>query len=574
MKKEIVDLHVHSTYSDGTFTPKELVDYALEKGLQAFALTDHDTTAGLAEAMEYARTKDIQVVPGIEFSTEYESRDIHILGLYVDYEKKEFKEQVQAFVDSRITRNQKMCAKLREAGIDITYEGLLSAFPDSTITRAHYARYLLDHGYVKSMPEAFDRYVGDHSPCFVPREKVTPAQAVKLILMADGIPILAHPTLYHMSDQRLEKLVISLKEAGLIGIEAVYSTYTAAEERKMRALASRHHLLISGGSDFHGSNKPGLDLATGYGKLYVPSSILKDLEQSRIRLVFSDLDGTLLNNDSRVGAATREAIAAMCGKGHRLILTSGRPLNSILEVMRENDLTDSGMLVISNNGALIYDCDEKRPLVEYRINAADLRYLTQQAARMGVYCHAYSETHILTTARTRELEYYTRRIHLPVTCVKDLADALPGGSYKLMSIDLDDKKKLEAFRDHIADYCEGRIQAVFSNDYYLELLPVQAGKGNAVRFVCDYFHVPLSHAYACGDEENDISMLQAAGTGIAMKNAADKVKQAADLVTTEDNDHDGLVPLLTSFPDVISALPQNRDERKTTLKIQCQEPEI
>lgn len=550
MNKKIVDLHVHSTCSDGTCTPRELVDYALEKGLEAFALTDHDTTAGLAEAMEYARTKGIKVVPGIEFSTEYESRDIHILGLYIDYEKKEFKEQVQAFIDSRVMRNRKMCNNLQEAGIDITYEGLLEAFPDSTITRAHYARYLLDHGYVKSMPEAFDRYVGDHSPYFVPREKVTPAQAVKLILMADGIPVLAHPPLYHMSRERLEKLVVSLKEAGLIGIEAVYSTYNAAEEREMRSLAARHHLLISGGSDFHGSNKPGLDLATGYGKLYVPSSVLEDLEQSRIRLVFSDLDGTLLNNDSHVSAATREAIASMCKKGHRLILTSGRPLNSILEVMRENQLTDSGMLVISNNGALIYDCDAKRPLAEYRINATDLRYLTEQAAKMGVYCHAYSETHIFTTAKTRELEFYTRRIHLPVTCVEDLASALPDGTFKLMTIDLEDKKKLEAFRDHIADYCKGRIQAVFSNDYYLELLPIQAGKGNAVRFVCDHFHVPISHAYACGDEENDISMLQAAGIGVAMKNAADKVKQAADQVTKEDNHHDGLVPLFNSLPDV------------------------
>lgn len=562
MNEKTVDLHVHSTYSDGTYTPKELVDYALEKGLQAFALTDHDTTAGLREAMEYAGTKGIQVVPGIEFSTEYESRDIHILGLYIDYEKKEFKEQVQAFIDSRTMRNRKMCAALQEAGIDITYEGLLEAFPDSTITRAHYARYLLDHGYVKSMPEAFDRYVGDHSPYYVPREKVTPAQAVKLILTADGIPILAHPILYHMSRERLEKLVVTLKEAGLIGIEAVYSTYTAAEEREMRSLAARHNLLISGGSDFHGSNKAGLDLATGYGKLYIPSSILEELEQSRIRLVFSDLDGTLLNNDSRVGAATKEAIASMSRKGHRLILTSGRPLDSILEVMRENDLTEPGMLVISNNGALIYDCDAKRPLAEYRISAKDLRYLTQEAAQMGVYCHAYSETHILTTAKTKELEFYTRRIHLPVTCVQDIASALPDGSFKLMTIDLENKKKLEAFRDHIADYCKGRIQAVFSNDYYLELLPIQAGKGNGVRFVCDYFHVPLSHAYACGDEENDISMLQAVGTGVAMKNAAEKVKQYADLITQEDNHHDGLVPLLNSLPDCSSFFPNTGNRVK------------
>lgn len=322
MNTGIVDLHVHSTRSDGTFTPRELVDYALQKGLSAFALTDHDTTDGLAEAMEYAKDKGIEVIPGIEFSTEYESRDIHILGLYIDYTKKEFKEQVQAFIDSRILRNQKMCKNLQEAGIDITYEALLAEFPDSTITRAHYARYLLDHGYVKSLPEAFDRYVGDHCPYYVPREKIIPAQAVELILKADGIPILAHPTLYHMSQRRLEKLVAALKESGLIGIEAVYSTYTAAEERQMRSLASKYNLLISGGSDFHGANKPKLDLATGYGNLHIPASILTDLKKSRIRLVFTDLDGTLLNNESQVSKRTKEAVTAMTKKGHKLILTS------------------------------------------------------------------------------------------------------------------------------------------------------------------------------------------------------------------------------------------------------------
>ncbi len=548
MNTHIVDLHVHSTRSDGTYTPSQLVDYALEKGLSAFALTDHDTTDGLAEAMEYAKDKGIEVVPGIEFSTEYESRDIHILGLYIDYTKKEFKEQVQAFIESRILRNQKMCKNLQEAGIDITYEALLSEFPDSTITRAHYARYLLDHGYVKSLPEAFDHYVGDHSPYYVPREKVTPAQAVELILKADGIPILAHPPLYHMSYDRLEKLVAVLKEAGLIGIEAVYSTYTAAEKRQMRKLAEKYNLLISGGSDFHGANKPKLDLATGYGKLHIPVSILTDLKKSRIRLVFTDLDGTLLNKESQVSPRTKEAVTAMTKKGHKLIITSGRPLNSIMEVIRQAGLEDPGMLIIANNGSLIYDCDTQTPLVDYRISQEDLRYLIAEAHRMGIYCHGYTDTHIITTGETREFSFYTRRIHLPFTVVTDIATALPKGSSKLMVIDLEDKKKLEAYRDHIAPFCEGKIQAVFSNDNYLELLPLNAGKGSGIRFVCDYFHVPLCHSYACGDAENDISMLHAAGIGVAMKNADARVKEAADMVTAQDNDHDGLVPLFESLP--------------------------
>ena len=282
---KIVDLHVHSNKSDGTCSPSELVDLAIQKGLSAFALTDHDTTAGLDEAIEYAKGRDIEVVPGIEFSTEYQGRDIHVLGLAIDYKAPVFADRLQAFVDSRIGRNRKMCRNLTEAGIDISYEKLMAAYPGAVITRAHYARYLLDHGYVKSLPEAFERYVGDHCPYFVPREKVTPVQAVQLIRQAKGIPVLAHPTLYHMGKNALQKLVSSLTEAGLVGLEAVYSTYSAGEEREMRQLALRNGLLISGGSDFHGSNKPGLELATGYhGKLVIPYDIWERLKEKRREL--------------------------------------------------------------------------------------------------------------------------------------------------------------------------------------------------------------------------------------------------------------------------------------------------
>ncbi len=290
--KKFVDLHVHSNRSDGTFTPAQLVDYAMKKGLSAFALTDHDTVDGLKEAIEYAdrlrRTlpeeearKVPEVISGIEFSTEYQGKDIHVVGLYIDYGNERFQKYLQDFVASRINRNQKMCARLTAAGIGISYESLLERFPDAVITRAHYAKYLLEQGYVKSLNEAFERYVGDRCPYFVPREKVTPKQAVALILEAGGIPVLAHPILYHMSDERLETLVSGLKEAGLKGIEAIYSTYNAAEERQIRRLAQKYALAVSGGSDFHGANKPGLDLAVGYGKLFVPYSVLETLKKLR-----------------------------------------------------------------------------------------------------------------------------------------------------------------------------------------------------------------------------------------------------------------------------------------------------
>ena len=335
----MVDLHVHSTCSDGTFTPEELVDYAIQKGLTAFALTDHDTVNGLDRAIRYADglrqaqaaspvissrndaddrfpvsfsrndaaarlpvsfsrndavarlpvssvpDSDVprvpEIIPGIELSTEYQGKDIHMVGLFIDYRQPEFAHYLEDFIRSRENRNEKMCALLREHGIDITYEALLSEFPGAVITRAHFARYLLSHGYIQSMKEAFDRYVGDHCPCFVPREKVTPAQAVELILGAGGVPVLAHPILYHMSDDRLDTLVAELKKIGLVGIEAIYSTYNTAEERQIRGLASKYDLKISGGSDFHGANKPKIDLGTGWGKLYVPDEVLENLRPEK-----------------------------------------------------------------------------------------------------------------------------------------------------------------------------------------------------------------------------------------------------------------------------------------------------
>lgn len=288
MNTKPIDLHVHSTRSDGTFSPTRLVDYALEKGLAAFALTDHDSIAGLKEAITYAdrlRKTNPQVplvIPGIELSTEYAGRDIHMVGLYIDYEKEEFQKQLEAFVNSRTHRNIQMCAMLREGiGMNISYEKLLAEFPGSVITRAHYAQFMLSHGYIKSINEAFERYIGDNCPYFVPRQKVTPYEAVELILKAGGIPVLAHPMLYGMGKTRLDALVSELKDAGLMALEAIYSTYSSSQEREMRALAAKYDLAVSGGSDFHGSNKPGLDLGTGYGSLYVPYRVLTGLLEKK-----------------------------------------------------------------------------------------------------------------------------------------------------------------------------------------------------------------------------------------------------------------------------------------------------
>ena len=282
-----IDLHTHTAKSDGSFSPIELVDYAIEKNLAAVAITDHDTIEGLDEAIAHAvslREKglsDIEVIPGIEFSTKYEKQDVHIVGLYIAYDSPIFLEPLNAFVNSRTNRNIKMCENLQSADIDITYEKLQERFPDAGITRAHYASYLLEQGYVKNRQDAFAKYLGDHTKYFVPREKVTPAQAVALILQAGGVPILAHPPLYHMGQERLDALTASLKEDGLMGIEAFYSTYTNQDVRDMQHLARKYDLLLSGGSDFHGANKPGLDLGCGYGKLYVPEDLLTEMKKRR-----------------------------------------------------------------------------------------------------------------------------------------------------------------------------------------------------------------------------------------------------------------------------------------------------
>lgn len=275
-----VDLHVHSDCSDGTFSPAELVQYADAKGLRAFALTDHDTINGVPGAIAASGGTVVQVIPGIEFSTEYHGRDVHIVGLFIPYENPAFVSALQEFTDSRDARNRKMCDLLCRHGIPLTYETLCTSYPDCVITRAHYADYLVKHGYCGSREEAFDRYLGDHACCFVPREKITPVQAVTLLKQYHAIAILAHPILYRMSSTALDTMVCDLKAAGLDGLEAIYSTYHPSEERQMRALAAKYNLLISGGSDFHGANKPKIDLGTGTGHLFVPEEVLDQLETS------------------------------------------------------------------------------------------------------------------------------------------------------------------------------------------------------------------------------------------------------------------------------------------------------
>lgn len=278
MTSPIVDLHVHSTKSDGTFTPTELVEEAIRCGLTAFALTDHDTTAGIKEAKAAAKGTNLTVIPGIELSCFNKEHEVHIVGLFIEEDNPTFQTKLTDILNSRDHRNELMMEKLREAGFSITLKELHAYFPNSIITRAHVARYLYETGAITDINVAFQKYIGDHCPCYVPREKVTPYQAIDLIHSAGGLAILAHPLLYHLGAENLKRLVIDLKNHGLDGLEAIYSTYTAGEEREMKQLAESVGLAVSGGSDFHGANKPAIHLATGKGNLYIPYSVLEKLE--------------------------------------------------------------------------------------------------------------------------------------------------------------------------------------------------------------------------------------------------------------------------------------------------------
>ena len=281
MDHRIVDLHVHSTESDGTLTPEDLVAEAKKAELAAFALTDHDTCQGVGKAMPLAASAGIELIPGIELSTDYHGKEVHIVGLYIDIENEQLLKKTAEYRKCRSERNALMVEALRKEGLSITMEELVAENPDCVITRANIARFLYEHGQIKSVREAFDRYIGDHCKCYVGRLKVASTDAVRLIKEAGGTAILAHPLLYGLSNTNLQKMIDALKPVGLDGLEAIYSTYTTGEEQQMKRLARENGLLISGGSDFHGSNKPDIALGRGRGHLYIPYSVLETIKASR-----------------------------------------------------------------------------------------------------------------------------------------------------------------------------------------------------------------------------------------------------------------------------------------------------
>lgn len=275
---KIVDLHTHTTCSDGTFTPKQLVEYAVKKGLSALAITDHDVLDGVEEAVYYGSRLGIEIIPGIEVSTDYEGSEIHIVGLFVDMYNPELNRLLNEMRQKRVERNKEVAKRLQSLGLDVTYQDILNTADGAIITRAHIAKALRQKGYISNTQEAFDRYIGFGKPAYVKREVFVWQQTIEMINNAKGIAVMAHPLLYKFSKRRLEEAVSAMADFGLKGIEAYYSTHSPSDVKYIKMLADKNKLKVSGGSDFHGANKPKLDLATGYGDLTVPYEVLEGLK--------------------------------------------------------------------------------------------------------------------------------------------------------------------------------------------------------------------------------------------------------------------------------------------------------
>ena len=276
---DTIDLHTHSTFSDGTFTPLQLVKYAEEKGLKAFALTDPDTTEGVNEAKSIET--NVEVISGVEISTRYDKKEIHIVGLYVNENDADLNKQLKYYREKRVTRNFEILEKLNSLGVNITIDDVKESCTGDVISRAHIAKALVSKGFVGSYTEAFDRYLGDNKCAYVPRETLNYEESMELITKAGGVPVLAHPLLYKMSDTNLENMMVKLRQKGLKAVEVYYSTHSNSDTQHVMAMANRVGLIYSGGSDFHGATKPKIDMGTGMGKLAVPYEILEKIRGER-----------------------------------------------------------------------------------------------------------------------------------------------------------------------------------------------------------------------------------------------------------------------------------------------------
>lgn len=277
---QLADFHVHSTASDGRLTPSEVVREAVHLGAAVIALTDHDTFSGVDEALaEAARIGTVKVIPGVEISASCKDKELHILALNPDRHDPAFVAFIESGRCARHERNLRMLARMQAAGYDIRLEDLQKS-PDDSVTRANFARWMVDHGYAHSVSDGIERYLSVGRPLYEPLAHADPVETVKTIVAAGGHAVLAHPMLYdYLTRDELEQKLDELIAAGLEGIEAYYSTYTPEQIAYVVGLAARKGLFTTGGSDFHGSNKPHISLLTGCGNLRIDATMYPYLDE-------------------------------------------------------------------------------------------------------------------------------------------------------------------------------------------------------------------------------------------------------------------------------------------------------
>lgn len=279
-----LDLHLHTTCSDGSLPPAEVLALAHKVGVRALSITDHDTVDGIPEAQQAGARMGIEVVPGVEISSRFGDSELHMLGYFLDWKDRDLLDRLGRLRASRHARNPRIIEKLNELGLAVTYEEVKALAGTDSVGRPHIARVLMDKGYVQSAKEAFDRYLAEGAAAYVPRDLPEPAEAVQWIRAAGGVPVLAHPTWVILSGEELFRLVRTLKEAGLLGIEAFYSTHKPQQTSEYLDLARRLDLLVTGGSDFHGITKPDIEVGVGRGGLKVPENLLEPLKKAAATL--------------------------------------------------------------------------------------------------------------------------------------------------------------------------------------------------------------------------------------------------------------------------------------------------
>ena len=275
-----IDLHIHTTESDGTLTPSEVVRYAKKKGLKVIAITDHDTIEGNKEALEEGKKIGLDVLTGVEISVGCPYGTMHLLGYCIDIDNSFIKERLEFLQKVRSERNVKIFDKLKGLGIGIDYNDVLQIAGGEQVGRPHFAKAMIKKGYANSHQDAFDRFLKKGGPAYVDRFRFEPQEAIGIILNCGGIPVLAHPfTLGDLEPKELEDFVVELNSLGLKGIEVFYPDHTDRQVADYRCLAEKLGILITGGSDFHGDGKPDVDIGTYNGSNEVSLSVIKTMKK-------------------------------------------------------------------------------------------------------------------------------------------------------------------------------------------------------------------------------------------------------------------------------------------------------